>query len=536
MKLEIKDEIALKVKAGMPIIQLVSYEWRRIQGLCIQAAEKSEKNLFMWNNVDGLRKWDLIDRLEKPENEELRDPIEALAWFKKNSPERSILLIEDLHLYFDHPSFREIFGYLRTIAKSETREEKENVLILAQPVRYLPAELEKDVYVIDIPLPGKDVLMSIIKEAVEDIDIPEESAPLSDRNKLAEAARGLTIVEAQYVFREIAISQNKLTENEVPLIIKEKEQIIKKSGILEYYHPSETISDVGGMEKLKEWLKRRKGGFEPEIEQFGMTAPKGVLLLGVQGCGKSMIAKAIASEWSLPLLKFDIGRVFGGIVGESENNIRRALETAKAIAPSILWIDEIEKGFSGISSSGSTDGGTTARVFGTMLTWMQEKKDPVFVIATANNIEQLPPELLRKGRFDEIFFVDLPGFESRKDIWGIHLKKRLGAERFSRNDYDLDKLAKISSGYSGAEIEEAINEGLYQAHYEERDLEMKDLEISVQKTVPLSKVMGERIEELRKWSRVRAQLASDENVEQSKCDEKQIPRLSQERYSKPLFE
>ena len=528
-KMNVKDELLAKTRAGVPIIQLISYEWRRIKGLCIQTAETSDKELYLWNNVEGLRKFDLDTKNDFDEDTDIRTPVEILEWFRTKSPERSILLIEDLHTYFESGGRELILGQLRTISKvnTSTNPQDSKVLILSQPVRSLPVELEKDVYVIDISLPDANLLKTIIKEVVAEFNISSENSPKSHHDKLADAARGLTIIEAKYALREIAISKKCLTEAEVPLIIKEKEQIIKKSGILEYFHPEESLSDVGGMDNLKDWLKRRRAGFDQKAEDFGMTPPKGALLLGVQGCGKSLIAKAMASEWKLPLLRFDLGKVFGGIVGESENNIRRALDTAQTIAPSILWIDEIEKGFSGMSSSDQTDGGTTSRVFGTMLTWMQEKNDPVFVIATANNIEQLPPELLRKGRFDEIFFVDLPGPSSRKAIWDIHLKKRIGTERYEKNNYDIGDLSNISKGYSGAEIEEAINEGLYNAYNLDRDLEMDDLKEAIDNTVPLSKVMDEKITGLRKWAKVRAQLASSEDVEA--INGKDIPRLASEK-------
>ncbi len=528
-KINVKDDLLAKVSAGVPIIQLISYEWRRIKGFCIQAAESSNKELYLWNNVEGLRKFDLDTKNDVEEDTDLRSPVDILDWFRTKSPERSILLIEDLHTYFESGGRELILGQLRTISKDNTNmnPQESKVLILSQPIRSLPMELEKDVYVIDISLPDANLLKTIIGEVIAEFNISSENSPESHHDKLADAARGLTIIEAKYAIREIVISKKCLTEAEVPLIIKEKEQIIKKSGILEYYHPGENLSDVGGMDNLKDWLGRRRAGFDQEAEAFGMTPPKGALLLGVQGCGKSLIAKAMASEWKLPLLRFDLGKVFGGIIGESENNIRRALDTAQTIAPSILWIDEIEKGFSGVSSSGKTDGGTTSRVFGTMLTWMQEKKDPVFVIATANNISQLPPELIRKGRFDEIFFVDLPGPSSRKDIWEIHLKKRIGNDRYEKNNYNLRELSNISKGYSGAEIEEAINEGLYNAYNLDRDLVMEDLKKAIDNTVPLSKVINEEITALRKWAKVRAQLASSEDVEV--INGKDIPRLASEK-------
>ncbi len=530
MKQEFKEELILKVKAGVPVIQIISYEWRRVLGFSLITAKECNKQLYLWDNVSGLRKWDFTENEQRDENASLKEPSELLNWFRETASNDSILLIEDLHIYFDAPQFRQILGGLRYFSKSGTSK----TIFLSQPVRRLPPELEKDVYVMDIPLPNKNILRSVIKEVIDELKMDKNDAPEKELDVLSESALGLTTSEAKHTFKEIAIDRKKLTKKEIPLVIKQKEQIIKKNGILEYFHPDKSLADVGGMERLKDWLKKRRAGFEPDAEGFGMTAPKGVLLLGVQGCGKSLIAKAISSEWNLPLLKFDLGRVFGGIVGESEGNIRRALDIAQAIAPSILWIDEIEKGLSGVSSSDRTDGGTTSRVFGTMLTWMQEKKDPVFVIATANKIEQLPPELLRKGRFDEIFFVDLPGMSSRKDIWNIHLRKRLGDIRFKDKNFDINELSKMSRSYSGAEIEEAINEGLYQAYYKKRDLQMDDLKESLDKTVPLSKIMGESIKSLRDWAKVRAQLASDEEVESIDVDTS-IPRLKNETF-KPIFE
>lgn len=527
------EEISLKVKAGIPIIQLISYEWRRVMGFCIIASENNKRSLYKWNNTSGISKYNEHEDVWDRENPDILEPSGALAWFERECADKSIFLMEDLHLYFDAGNYREIFGYLRNIAKKNDDLDNKKTLILSQPIGNLPLELEKDVYVIDIDLPDKKILASVLNEVVTYLEI-EDNCPLKSRDRLAEAARGLTTIEAKNVFCEIALDRGKLTEEEIPMIIREKEQVIKKSGILEYFHPSENFSDVGGMESLIEWLRKRKRGFDTEAIEFGMTPPKGVLLLGVQGCGKSLLAKSIASDWSLPLLRFDLGRVFGGIVGESENNIRRALDTAKAISPAILWIDEIEKGLSGLGSSNDTDGGTTARVFGTLLTWMQEKKEPVFVVSTANDISSLPPELLRKGRFDEIFFVDLPGKKSRLDIWKIHLKKRLGV-RYSEDMFDLNRLVEKSKGFSGAEIEEAANEGLYQAYYEEREIQTEDLIIAIDETVPLSRVMGKSISYLRDFAKSRARLASDETQEEISV-ESTVQTVQEKKKCRALFE
>ncbi|MCA9710875.1 MAG: AAA family ATPase, partial [Myxococcales bacterium] len=266
---------------------------------------------------------------------------------------------------------------------------------------------------------------------------------------------------------------------------------------------------------------------------FGLDAPKGVLLLGVQGCGKSLTAKAIAATWQFPLLRFDLGKVYGGIVGQSEANIRTALGVAQALAPCVLWIDEIEKGLAGVGSSGETDGGTAARVIGTLLTWLQEKREPVFVVATANRIDMLPPELLRKGRFDEIFFVDLPGRSTREEILRIHLEKK----KREPADYDLTTLAECSVGFSGAELEEAVREALYDAFAEGCELHTRHITRALKATYPLSRTMRDEIDGLRAWARVRARLASPSEPEPLPRDPEgsAIPRLRQEATRNPFI-
>lgn len=532
---DFRDELKNKIKAGIPIIQIVSYEWKRVKGLAANAAKELGKDsgreggLYLWYNVEGLMRWDFDTKRDTSVNDALKNPCEALEWFRTADEARNaILLMEDLHVYFDDPGqSREILGHLRAISRGSPG----STLLLAQPFRGLPPELEKVVYVLEVPLPDRRIMETVMDNVLRKLKMDRNGLSKDQKAEVVESALGLTEFEADFAFTEVAQRFGKLSEGEIPVIVAQKEQIIRKSGMLEYFHPEEQLDDVGGLEPLKEWLRARKRGFEPAAREFGITSPKGVLLLGVQGCGKSLVAKAVASDWKLPLLKFDLGKVFSSGVGESEANIRKALDIARAIAPSILWIDEIEKALAGVGSSDRSDAGTTARVFATMLTWMQEKKEPVFVIATANNIEQMPSELLRKGRFDEIFFVDLPGPASRKKIWQIHLQKRLKA-RFDEGTWrkDLESLAKDSAGYSGAEIEEAVNEGLYRAYNAKpgRDLNREDISAALQATYPLSKVMADRITKLREWARVRARSASDEPGEAIEGEKRPVPRLRQE--------
>jgi SpoVK/Ycf46/Vps4 family AAA+-type ATPase len=316
------------------------------------------------------------------------------------------------------------------------------------------------------------------------------------------AARGLTCIEAENVFAKSLVMGRQL---DLSVIIAEKEQLIRRSQVLEYYESVDGFANVGGMGLVKLWLRKRGMAFTEKARRFGLPEPKGLLLLGVQGSGKSLLAKAVASQWQLPLLRLDLGRVFSELVGSSEQNIRTALRLAESVSPCVIWLDEIEKGLAGATGSGTSDAGTSARVFGSLLTWMQEKTSPVFVIGTANDISALPPEVLRKGRFDEIFFVDLPQPQERREIFAIHLARR-GRDPL---DFDLNELALTSEGFSGAEIEQIIIDGLYDAFEDGRELTDEDLFRNMKSTIPLSQTMESKISALRQWARTHARPASE---------------------------
>ncbi|MFC1705214.1 AAA family ATPase, partial [Planctomycetota bacterium] len=339
------------------------------------------------------------------------------------------------------------------------------------------------------------------------------------KDKIAEAALGLTAVEAENVFAKSIVQFKRF---DLDVIHKEKEQIIRKSGILEFLRPPETVSGIGGLNLLKSWLSKRGSAFTKKAREFGLPEPKGILLLGVPGCGKSLTAKAVGNLWKLPLLRLDMGRVFGSLVGSSEENIRRAIRTAESVAPCILWLDELEKGLSGVQSSGASDAGTTSRVFGTFVTWLQEKQSAVFVIATANQVKLLPPEILRKGRFDEIFFVDLPSAEERESIWRIHIS-HASTRTHPRDpkDFDVQALSEASEGYSGAEVEQSVTSALYDAFDQGMDLATEGLLQAIEETVPLSQTMQEDITAMREWAKTRARFAS---VQAAK-DQSDIRRL-----------
>jgi SpoVK/Ycf46/Vps4 family AAA+-type ATPase len=365
--------------------------------------------------------------------------------------------------------------------------------------------LEKEITVLTFPLPSREDLGALLDGIIAEIQ-PQVAIDMDQggRQRLLQAALGLTLGEAENVFAKIIVKNQKLTGDDVNDVFAEKQQIIRKNGLLEYCTTAETFSNIGGLAVLKDWLDKRAAAFTDEARAFGLPAPKGILLLGVQGCGKSLCAKAVSTQWRLPLLRFDMGRMFGSLIGSSEENVRRAIGVAESVAPAILWVDEIDKAFAGAQGSAMSDGGTTARVFGTFLTWLSEKAAPVFVVATGNDISQLPPELLRKGRLDEIFFVDLPGEEERQEIFRIHLAKR-GRDPLA---FDLAACAVASRECSGAEIEEAVISALYDAFYAREQLNSRHILATLAQTVPLARTMDEQIDRLRRWAEGRARNAS----------------------------
>jgi AAA+ superfamily predicted ATPase len=517
------------IKADVKVIQIVSYETLMIHAILIGAAKTLKRDLFVWSRVNGIIKWDFEKgKFEKCKEHAESTVFEAVyaAFFLENTKDKFILLAEDLHPDFDAPVN---IKRIRTIAFNNPATPNKT-LVLSQPFHRLPKELEKEVHVLELPYPTANDIETIYEEvhkknsAKKVPDAPPE---------LINAALGLTIMEAERAFSLAYVESGQLTKKEVPLVIREKENVIRKSGYLEYYHPKEKLEDVGGLDNLKDWLTKRGRGFDKGASDFGLNPPRGILLLGIPGTGKSLIAKAVGNLWKFPLLRLDMGKIFGGFVGESECNIRGALKIAEAIAPSILWIDEIEKGLSGLASSGRSDGGTTARVLGTFLTWMQEKSRPVFVVATANNIAQLPPELLRKGRVDEIFFVDLPNEAEREKIFEIHLRLK---NRDPRN-FDISEHAKVSKGFSGAEIEEVIQDALFRAYDRGNGSEVSDDDINdaIEKTFPLSQTMRETIDTMRRWAKSRTVLASSAEPEElAECKGDGPPKLKQEVYSNPF--
>lgn len=490
--MDAKREIEVLIRAKYPILYIVSWEERRVEKAVQEVAQKLKRELHTWSVTQGMQP--PIRRASGPAKpSSLPGELEALAQIHE-SAEFTLFVLKDFHPYMKDTR---VIRLLRDLA-SRLRG-KSQTLVLVSPQMNLPVELEKDVTVVEFPLPQQEEISEQINDIVDAVkDNPNVDVKLTKEEKesIIRSAMGLTADEIESALARSLVEAKKLT---VEQIIEEKKQIVRKTGMLEFYASSNSLSDVGGHDLLKEWLTKRTKSFSDAAREFGIPWPKGMLIIGVQGCGKSLVAKSVANAWGLPMLKMDVGRVFGSLVGQSEQNMRRAIKIAESLAPCILWIDELEKGFAGMSG-GVSDSGTTARVFSTFLTWMQEKTQPVFLIATGNNVSQLPPELLRKGRFDEVFFVDLPDSKERATIFEIHLSKR----KRQPSKFRVKELAKLTAGFSGAEIEQVVIGALNHAFFEGRELSFKDLKEEAEKQVPLSRMMSEEIANLREWSKLRA--------------------------------
>ena len=497
---EIKDMLS----AGFPLLYLVTSEYSRITQKLRKIAFEGDYAFHTWDCVDFLRTHNknpnnrLEDIVLHPEYESTQDCETLLEYLhkgigKSEDYSKEIFLIEDFHKYFDR---EKVIVSLRKLS-NEMKMLNKHIIFLS-PSYQLPDEIEKYVTVISVPLPDRKDLDRRFKSIYPN--------PVDEDLKkyILDAALGLTDTEAELAFRLANQVVGLNNKDAVQIIANEKEQIIKKSGILDYIQVNlDMKNNVGGLDNLKLWLKQRSKSFERKARDFGLQEPKGIMLLGVPGCGKSLTAKCVATEWKQPLLRLDIGKVFQAEVGSSENNIRQAIATAEAVAPCVLWIDEIEKG---LNVGGERDGGTNSRVFSTILTWMQEKTKPVFVVATANDISQLPPEFLRKGRFDEIFFVDLPTKEERKEILRIHLSKNN-----QTSIHELDCLADATRLFNGAEIEEVVKESMFLAYIDNPTnpvINTRHLEIACSQIIPLAKTMSEKIRGLRSWADDRARRAS----------------------------
>jgi len=510
-----KKYLANLFKARFPYVYVSTWEEERAMAVINSVAKdeslvRTERVVYTWSQTDGM----ISDKQGKGK-EETKQPLKALE-FIEACDEAALFILKDFHVFLgvqgkntDYSVVRKIRDLIPTLKSCA----KPKSVVFLSPYLVLPSELQKDITVLDFDLPTVDEIRGLLDEMIY---VNEQGGRIKinlselEKERLCKASLGLTIQEAENAFARAMAQDGKMDIEDIDIIFEEKCQVIKKTGILQFEKNDLNMSEVGGLENIKRWLTKRNRSWLDSAKKYNLPAPKGVLITGVPGCGKSLTAKAIGAMWQLPILRLDMGKIFSGIVGSSEENMRNAIKTAEAVAPSILWIDEIEKGFSGTNSSG--DSGTSSRIFGTFLTWMQEKTKPVFVVATANNISNLPSEFLRKGRFDEIFFVDLPTNNERKDIFKLHLKKRLINQEVSQKinvgDGLLTRLSDLTEGFAGAEIEHIVTAALFEAFSEDRPLEVSDFEKVIKDTVPLSVTQSEQIIGIREWANVRAVAAT----------------------------
>ena len=438
-----------------------------------------------------------------------REPVQALANMESMTVE-AVFILKDFHRHMDDPV---VVRRLRDVGQKFSANRR--TVIITAPEITVPAELATLVEYFDLPLPDRDRLHDIIHDTFTRLSKTYTLKLQLDAagfDAMSANLRGLTEEEAERAISQALVTRYALCPETVTDVLEAKKQLLRHSGMLEFIEASDNMSAIGGLENLKHWLQQRRGAWEDSAREFGLEPPHGVIILGVQGCGKSLCARAIAGEWKLPLVKFDTSAVYDKYIGETEKRIRKVFQVAEGLAPCVLWIDELEKVFAGSGpDSASADAGVSSRLLAAFLSWMQDRKAPVFVAATCNNVTLLPPELIRKGRFDELFFVDLPNQAERRQIFSIQLAKR------KRNpaEFALDQVSQAANGYSGAEIDAAVQGALYGAYSEKKPLTTQALLDALAQTVPLSTTRAEEIAELRDWANTRAVPASARDAKSS---------------------
>lgn len=517
---EASDQLAMYIRAGCAVIFMHTSEESRAESEIKLLVDNhfskgdARRELFVWSNTEGIR----TPEEEPPIPPQNSDPVAALNFFYRDVHESSILIMHDLHHFFKVPV---ISRRLRDAARDF--KQKRKTIIIVSPVASIPPELERDILMFDYKLPGSDRLAEQWDILYKNTKTRKNFMPINsdERERIVQAARGLTTDEAENAFAKAIVQAHNATDpiKISTLVMKEKALAVRKSGLLEYLETPETLDDIGGMQVLKEWSRVREKAFSLKAREFGLPSPKGIVLVGPPGCGKSLAAKALSGVFGVPLIKFEMSRVLAGLVGESERNMRSALAQIDAVGNAVVWIDEMEKAFAGVVSGGSHDSGVSSRVFGTFITWMQEKSGPAFIAAAVNRREGMPPELMRKGRFDEIFYVGLPDEQAREEIFKIHLAK------FSRSSthpnrmqlidedgdptFSLDDLIKKTDQFSGAEIEEAIKSAMYTA-FDRLAVDGMDkvqnhfeffLARAIDNTVPLYKSQREELDKMSEWAK-----------------------------------
>ena len=514
------ETIRERILCRFPLMFLTTWEEERWEGELASLALDMERGLVIWTATDGA-----APALDTGDDSH-RDPTVFIDQIR-SYPKDHVFLIKDFHPCLRDPI---VVRRLRDLIPSLAEQRK--AILLMGPVEDVPVDLQRDAVAIDLPLPGLDEM----REELRDVLIQrqhrgEPNIKLSKREqeRLLKTVMGLTANQARQAMARALLGKSAIDDEVYEMLISEKSQMVQGSDLLEFQQLQEGVSDIGGLDSLKEWIAKRGEAFSEKARKRGIPSPKGVLLLGVQGCGKSLTARAVARMLSFPLIRLDVSTLLSAGQGQSEKNMRNVLSLTEMISPAVLWIDEVEKGFSGVDAEGGAGDTTMIRLMGAFLTWMQEKPAPVFVVATANSVTSLPPEMLRRGRFDELFFVDLPNYHERKDIFGIHLTKRL----IKPEQFDLGRLADMTEGFSGAEIEQVVLTAMVESFNKGDALNQNEMEIASEDTVPLSVTMEEKIFQLREWARTRCRPATPdsrvlqmlENEQRAKTGEENVTTI-----------
>ena len=494
--MKFNDELTLLLKARYPIIYINTIEEDRVEYIIHKYIKTSlNRSIYSWDFIDGYT--------NNPNNEGFakRNPVQALELVERLTAQTpALFLLKDFNRFLTDVSISRKLKNISRILKLQPK----TIIIIGSELT-IPKELYDLITILQFQLPIESEINYELTRLIESLNIDIDQQVLES---LTRACQGLSLERIRRVLSKIIATYKTIDENSIQLLLNEKKQIIGQTEILEYWSVNETISKIGGVDNLKNWLKKRKTSFGIQASNYGLPTPRGLLLVGIQGTGKSLTAKAIATEWQLPLLKLDVGKLFGGIVGESESRLRQMIEVAETISPCILWIDEIDKAFSNTSSTG--DSGTSNRVLATFISWLSEKTKPVFVVATANNVDLLPLEIIRKGRFDEIFFLDLPQKQEREQIFKIHIQE---FRPNSWKSFDYSKLAQLSEAFSGAEIRQSIIEAMYHAFYEKREFTTEDICLALTELIPLSQLETNQTLKLKNWAvSGRIRLASSKSI------------------------
>jgi ATP-dependent 26S proteasome regulatory subunit len=489
------DELTLLLKARYPIIYINTIEEDRVEYVIRKNIKTNlNRSIYSWDFVDGYT--------NNPNNEGFakRNPLQALELVERLTSETpALFLLKDFNRFLTDVSISRKLKNISRILKLQPK----TIIIIGSELN-IPRELQDLVTILNFYLPIESEIEQELNRLITSLNIEIDPQLLEN---LTRVCQGLSLERIRRVLSKIIATYKTIDENSISILLSEKKQIISQTEILEYWSSDENIQKIGGVDTLKDWLKKRKTAFGLQASNYGLPTPRGLLLIGIQGTGKSLTAKAVATEWQLPLLKLDVGKLFGGIVGESESRLRQMIELAETLSPCILWIDEIDKAFT-VNDSRS-DSGTSNRVLATFISWLSEKNKPVFVVATANNVELLPLEVIRKGRFDEIFFLDLPNRHEREQIFKIHM------EEFRPKtwaNFDFVQLANLSESFSGAEIRQSIIEGMYHAFYEEREFTTEDICHALEELIPLAQLESNQTLKLQNWAvsgRIRSASSKD---------------------------